>query len=111
VSPVKQSNTTIQTDPVTRTAPVLSSAITTVVNCRKDPYDVYIGRPSKFGNPFRVRIDGTREQVIKMYEEWVRSQPELISIIKTELRGKTLGCFCFPMPCHGDVLAKIADEQ
>lgn len=42
-----------------------------VVHCKKEPYDVYIGRPSKWGNPFVIGKDGTREEVIAKYAEWI----------------------------------------
>ena len=81
-----------------------------VVHCKRDRYDVYIGRPSKWGNPFAIGRDGTRAQVIARYEQWVRSQPELIAALP-ELEGKTLGCWCAPKGCHGDVLARLAVEH
>lgn len=89
-----------------------------VVHCKRDPFDVYIGRPSPFGNPFshvpsalaRFRAR-TREEAIAKYEEWLRAQPALIDRVKRELRGKVLGCWCAPLPCHGDVLARIANEE
>ncbi len=80
-----------------------------VVHCKKSFYDVYIGRGGPFGNPFRIGPDGSREEVIKKFEIWLRSQPDLIEQVKRELRGKRLGCFCAPLPCHGDVLARIAN--
>ena len=79
-----------------------------VVNCRDASYDVYIGRPSKWGNPFEIGKDGTRKQVISKYREWVKTQPELLNNID-ELKGKTLGCWCKPKSCHGDVLAELAN--
>ena len=39
------------------------------------------------------------------------AKPELIARAKVELRGKTLGCWCAPKPCHGDVLLEIANER
>ena len=81
-----------------------------VVHCKRDRYDVYIGRPSKWGNPFAIGRDGTRAQVIARYERWVRSQPELIAALP-ELEGETLGCWCAPKGCHGDVLARLAAEH
>jgi len=84
---------------------------TTVINIRKDKrYDVYIGRPSKWGNPFVIGRDGTREQVIKKYRDWIATRPELLAQL-SELRGKTLGCYCKPEACHGDVLADLADKD
>jgi len=83
---------------------------TTVVHSQKQDHDVYIGRPSKWGNPFSIGKDGTRLQVIIKYEEWIKTQPELLNSVK-ELKGKTLGCWCTPLACHGDILARIADEE
>lgn len=84
---------------------------TTVVHCKRDEHDVYIGRPSKWGNPFMIGKDGDRYQVVEMYADWIRQQPELLAAIKTELKGKRLGCWCAPKrPCHGEVLADLADD-
>ncbi len=83
---------------------------TRVVHCKKAPYDVYIGRPSKWGNPFTIGRDGDRDNVVKLYCEWVLKQPELMADIHT-LKGKTLACWCAPNLCHGHVLAEIADTQ
>ncbi len=89
-----------------------------VVHKSKKPYDVYIGRPSRWGNPFSHK-EGTlaefkvesRAEAIERYEEWIRSQPEKIAEIKRELKGKVLGCWCSPKLCHGHVLAWIANEE
>lgn len=89
---------------------------TRVVNRYKEPCDVYIGRPSKWGNPFSHR-DGTLaeckvdtlEEAIVAYEMWVRSRPELMKALG-ELRDKALGCTCKPRPCHGDVLVRLVEE-
>jgi Domain of unknown function (DUF4326)/SNF2-related domain len=90
--------------------PAQGGAPTRVVNCRYERYDVYIGRPGPFGNPWVLGRDGTRDQVIAWYEAWVRTQPALLDQIRG-LRGLILGCHCKPQPCHGDVIARIADEQ
>jgi hypothetical protein len=81
-----------------------------VVHCRKEKYDIYIGRPSKWGNPFTVGKDGSREEVIKKYRAWILTQPLLITEVK-ELKGKVLGCWCKPLPCHGDVLVELANRD
>jgi hypothetical protein len=81
---------------------------TTVVNCRREPFDVYIGRPGPWGNPFVIGLDGARGTVLRKYKVWVKKQPGLMTRLG-ELRGKRLGCFCAPLPCHGDVLARLAD--
>lgn len=87
-----------------------------VVHCKKAPYDVYVGRPSDFGNPFSHK-DGTlaehrvatREEAISRYEAWLMAQPALVERVKRELRGKVLACWCAPLPCHADVLARVAN--
>lgn len=76
-------------------------------NCRES--GVYIGRPSKWGNPFIIGRNGSREEVILKYRNWIESQPELIEKIKSELKGKNLICWCAPLPCHGDVLLEISN--
>lgn len=83
--------------------------ITTVVRCKQTNYDVYIGRPSKWGNPFKIGPDGTRTEVIEKYKKWFWQQPDLVKAIP-ELQGKILGCWCKPHACHGDFLAEIANN-
>ena len=77
-----------------------------VVHCKKEKYDVYIGRGSKWGNPFIIGIHGNREEVIARYRKWILTQPELINSLK-ELQYKTVGCWCKPNACHGDVLKEL----
>lgn len=79
-----------------------------VVHCKRDDYDVYIGRPSKWGNPFLIGKDGTRYEVMLKYLSWLRNQPELLDALP-ELKDKVLGCWCDPEPCHGDILACLAN--
>lgn len=86
-----------------------------VVHCKFARYDVYVGRPSPWGNPFsHVPSDApyrvaSREEAIQKFEEWLLAQPALVARVKRDLRGKVLGCWCAPRPCHGDVLARIAN--
>ena len=80
-----------------------------VVHCKRGKYDIYIGRPSKWGNPFNIGPDGSREEVIAKYEQYIRGNRFLMSRLK-ELEGKVLGCWCSPLPCHGDVLIKLVKE-
>lgn len=80
-----------------------------VVNLRKEKYDVYIGRGSKWGNRFVIRRDGDRGEVIRKYREWILNNKELISSLH-ELKGKVLGCFCKPLACHGDVLVELVEK-
>lgn len=82
-----------------------------IVNCKKtDNYDIYIARPSEWGNPFKIGIDGTRKEVIEKYRVWLLQQPHLMVKI-ADLHGKTLGCWCRPYFCHGDVLLEIAEQE
>jgi hypothetical protein len=84
--------------------------LTRVVHCKKSPYDVYIGRPSKWGNPFVIGRDGTRTDVIWKYETRLLNRPDMLADLQ-ELEGKTLGCWCHPLPCHGDVLARLCNKM
>lgn len=65
---------------------------------------VYIGRPGPWGNPFSIGKDGDRLTVISKYREWLQAQPALIERMKTELSGRPLVCWCYPLPCHGEVI-------
>ena len=80
-----------------------------VVHCKREPFDVYIGRPGKWGNPFAIGRDGTREEVVAKYRDWIVKQPALMAALP-ELRGKVLGCWCAPKSCHGDVLITLCEE-
>ncbi len=84
--------------------------MTIVVNKYKSKYSVYIGRGSKWGNPFVIGRDGTREEVIEKYEKYLRSNSDLMASL-SELKGEVLGCFCKPQACHGDVLVKLLGES
>lgn len=92
---------------------------TEVVHCKKEPYDVYIGRPSKWGNPFShkegtaalFKVD-TVEEAISSYKKWLMDKYQDGSVTTEELAslyGKRLGCWCKPGPCHGDVLKEAAE--
>lgn len=90
---------------------------TRVVNKRFQEYDVYIGRGSKWGNPY-THIKGktkakffvdSREEAIDKYEEWIKQQPELLNSL-SELKGKRLGCYCRSSRCHGDILVDLIDN-
>lgn len=85
---------------------------TTVVHCKKEPYDVYIGRPSRWGNPFTIGKDGTREEVIDKYRTWLWGEIESGTIREEDLaflHGQRLACWCSPQPCHGDILVSAAE--
>lgn len=101
-------------------------AITRVINIKKDSqfngiksdstYE-YIGRGSKWGNPYAIGEDGDRDEVIRKFE-YDFEYNKFINVDKSDfltLRGKTLGCFCKPDKCHGDIIAhylnSIDDED
>lgn len=75
-------------------------------NCPKDA--IYVGRPSKWGNPYKISIDGTREEVIELYKKWLSNQRYLNL---EELKGKDLVCWCKPLPCHADILLELANKE
>ena len=84
-----------------------SPAKTTRVDCRKEAFDTYIGRPSLFGNPFAIGGAGDRPTVIAKYRAWILTQPHLLKMLPS-LRGKRLGCWCRKgQQCHGDVLIEL----
>ena len=81
-----------------------------VVHCKREAYDVYIGRPSKWGNPFAIGKDGDRDQVIKKFKDYLFKNIKLMRDLD-ELKGKTLGCWCSPNECHGDILVELANSK
>lgn len=93
-----------------------------VVHCKIEPFDVYIGRPSDWGNPFTHK-EGTLakyktytpQEAVAKFKEYLLSNPELMKRLP-ELKGKVLGCWCKTSknpnaPCHGDVLAELANQD
>jgi len=84
-----------------------------VVNKYKEKYDAYIGRPSIFGNPFSVKEYG-REGCIARYKEYFYKRIKEDVKFKEavlKLKDKTLGCFCKPLACHGDVIKEYLDNN
>jgi hypothetical protein len=116
-------------DTVHHTYEPARGGVTRVVNIRSLPLDqsewpadhVYIGRAnrsrgvarSKWHNPYVVCAGYSREQAVEDFEGWItdeiRHEPERWDL--SELRGKTLVCWCAPRLCHGDVLARLADAR
>jgi len=87
-----------------------------VLNKHRDKNNIppgaeYVGRPTKWGNPWVIGADGSREQVIQMYRDELINSPVLqyLRDSLTELKGKDLVCWCSPLPCHADVLLELAD--
>ncbi len=73
------------------------------------PEAIYVGRPTKWGNPFVLHRDGSRQEVIDKYEGWLYTSNMIHQI--GELRGKDLTCWCAPKPCHADVLLRLANAN
>jgi hypothetical protein len=93
--------------------------ITRIVNLNKEPYDIYIGRGSKWGCPFTIikdrptlakEIVSTKEEALAKYKEYILESSELMGCLD-ELDGKILGCFCKPDKCHGDVLLELLTRK
>lgn len=82
--------------------------------------DVYIGREctmggwniprSKWANPYTVKSCGSVDNALESYRRYLAKKPELMSALP-ELAGKTLGCWCKPEPCHGDVLVELFNQM
>ena len=99
----------------------------TVVNKRQGIPGEYIGRPSALGNPFVIGRDGTRDEVIAKYREWLKAelakdfggdipctrvQDEYYALAKhAASRDLTLVCWCAPQACHGDVLKEFLERD
>jgi len=101
-----------------------------VKNVHSDRCKVYIGRPDAnpkgrsgaptsghprwgWGNPFSMGGGASRGNVIRRYTNWIMApdRADMRAEARRELRGKTLGCFCVPLCCHGHVLAMIANSE
>lgn len=90
-----------------------------VVHCKRAKYDVYIGRPSKWGNPFshlygtkaKYKVE-TRAEAIEAYRLWItEGEGQHLLADLHELKGKKLGCWCKPLSCHGDVLIDLINKM
>jgi len=80
-----------------------------VVHCKRSRYDVYVGRPGPWGNPFKVTKDVSREEAIAKFRKWFLARPEMVDRCRRLLKGKILGCWCSPEKCHAEVLAEVAN--
>lgn len=93
-----------------------------VINIKdyEDTDYIYIGRPSKYGNPYSSKESniaenvGSKEESIEKYEEYIDQHPEIIDSLIKELKENVvykLGCWCKPSNCHGDVLVKKIKDR
>jgi hypothetical protein len=69
-----------------------------------------IDRWSDWGNPFLIGGDGNRDTVCDSFKVYFNLKLELNQKVK-QLKGKALGCHCYPLRCHGDHLKQLADEN
>ena len=93
----------------------------TIIHKSKGNYDVYIGRPSKWGNPFTHIKDketkaefivSTRKESIERYYEWITTgDGKYLLDDLHELKDKTMGCWCKPKACHGDILVELVNKK
>ncbi len=88
------------------------------VNVRKSDYTVYIGRgrcpkTGKYiglGNPFIVNKDGNRDQVIIKFKHYAVNNSDMLRKIKNLKETDILGCWCYPLDCHGDAIKEIWED-
>lgn len=85
------------------------------------PDAVYVGRPTKWGNPFshqngtlaKFKVK-TREEAVAAYIDYINETEEgwaIADAARSELRDKDLVCWCAPKPCHADILLEIANAD
>ena len=71
---------------------------------------IIIDRTTKWGSPFAIGKDGSKEEVIQKHQDYLRKRPDLLRAIPRELSGKVLVCWCWPDKCHGNILAYLANN-
>lgn len=75
---------------------------------------VYVGRPTKWGNPYKLGWSGPAGEVVRLYRAYIEANQqstERFALPLAELRGKNLACWCpLDQPCHADVLLEIANS-
>ena len=82
------------------------------LNSDKIPLDaIYIGRGSRWGNPYLVGKNGSRSEVIEAYRLYISNRLLKGDLDIEELRGKDLYCHCKPLACHGDVLVALVNKR
>lgn len=91
--------------------------MTRVVHLDKEPYDILIDRTTIWGNPYSHK-EGTlakykvktRKEAIEKYRDYIMNNSELLAKLP-ELENKTLGCWCKPLDCHGDILVELCNRR
>lgn len=79
---------------------------------RMPPNTVYVGRPTQWGNPFRVTAEHGADEAVWLFRFYVGCRlTNGTGYPLAELRGKDLACWCrLDQPCHADVLLELANE-
>jgi len=78
---------------------------------RMPPNAVYVGRPSRWGNPFEIGRDGSREEVLAKYRVWLEEKLDEDPAFLEPLRGKILVCWCpLDKPCHADIILEFLEK-
>ncbi|QAY01116.1 hypothetical protein ASwh1_48 [Aeromonas phage Aswh_1] len=83
------------------------------VNINKEPCDVVVMRPSKWGNPVFLKKEEDRDVVLEQYKNYLMKQIRSGNLTRAdfkELEGKRLGCCCKPKKCHADILAYVVNK-
>jgi len=86
---------------------------TVVVNIKNERCDIKIDRTTIFGNPYRIGPDGDRKQVIEKYRSHFYNKLKNSNFRDKvlQLKGKRLGCWCFPLECHGNVIVEFLEGK
>jgi hypothetical protein len=91
--------------------------MTRLVHIKKEEYDILICRPSKWGNPYSSKENTlakyktkNRTESIEKYREYItKGEGKHLLDDLHELKNKRLGCWCYPNPCHGNVLISLLE--
>jgi hypothetical protein len=104
-------NTEIETLQLTESGSVVGDGLyLSVLNRRHGGVpegSIYVGRGTRWGNPFKIGRDGTRDEVIAKYEAWFEGAG--LAEHLPEIRGSNLVCWCAPLRCHADFLLRRAN--
>jgi hypothetical protein len=74
---------------------------------------VHVGRPSRWGNPFVISVNRTRQQAIDDFRAALLAGRLQSSVeqVRRELGGKDLACWCrLDQACHADILLEVANS-
>ena len=79
---------------------------------RMPPNTIYVGRPTRWGNPFKIGAHGSRAEVVIKYRAWLMQELAIRPDFLAPLREKNLACFCrLDVTCHADILLELANRD